>query len=296
MTVLNERERLRTILLVFPMIALVACGGGGGGSSSGGGPGPDPEPGPAALIASEPASDAAEVPVNSALRAVFADPVETASVTVSAPGGAIPGTVTWTDNTVLFVPSADFSPSTLYTATIVLTVPGQAPAGGTKSCSWTFTTGPMPAVRGRLLPDNIALLPLDGVEVRSEDRAVLAGAAGRFSFATLPLGKHLLVAEKTFSSGAIRRILGVATANVAGSPITVDIRMGDFTDGYTFCMGCHPPWGSVLQPGQIVRCVAMPPTYPVPCETCHTLHREVGFGRFLWGGDADICNQCHGSA
>ncbi len=294
---MDESGRLRAVFRSFFLAVLLAfaCGCGGGGSSSGGGgPGPGTAPGPATLLSAEPASGSTGVPVNSALVATFAEPVESAAVRVTSSTGAIPGSTTWGDNTVRFVPSADFSPQSTYTATVDLVVPGGAPSGGAKTCSWTFTTGPVPAVRGTLVPA-AGLPPLEGAEVRSEDATVLAGTAGRFSFATMPPGKHLLVAEKSFPGGAVLRVLGVATVYAGGSPVKIDVPVGDFTDGYTFCYPCHPTMDNVTRSDQVYRCVPMPRSYPVPCETCHTLHREIGYGSFLKGDYALICNQCHGS-
>ncbi len=247
------------------------------------------------MLSTSPPQGAVAVPVNSALRAIFAEPAAEASVTVSAGGAPVPGTVTCVDNTVLFLPSVDLSADTSYTVAMVVAVPDGGSARVSKSCSWTFSTGPLPAVHGTLLPGDTGSLPLEGVEVRSEDGATVAGVAGRYSFAALPPGKHLLVAEQRFSSGTILRVLGVATAYVTGAPLGVDIRMGDFTDGYTFCIDCHPFWDNVTRGDQIPRCVAMPPLDPAPCETCHTLHREVGFGHFCWGDLGTVCNQCHAS-
>ena len=165
-------------------------------------------------------------------------------------------------------------------------------------------------VRGTLLQDNTLAVPLEGIEVRVEDQVAVAGAGGAFSLPRLSPGKQFLVAEKRFSSGPVRRVMGVSTVYVADSPIDVRIRLRDATDIDAFCSDCHPMMRDVKRKDQIFRDVhpsgivpvkAKKPTGrfdeagKVTCESCHSVHRPTGFPHFTLASyqDGKLCVQCH---
>jgi predicted CXXCH cytochrome family protein len=172
--------------------------------------------------------------------------------------------------------------------------------------------GPPPAgfVRGAVVADNALTVSLQGVEIRVEDQAVVAGEGGAFSLPRLSPGKQFLVAEKRFSSGPVRRAMGIAVVYVSDNPIELKIRMRDATDIDAFCSDCHPMLKNVTRKDQIFRDVhpsgivpkkANKPTGKfdaegkVTCESCHTVHRATGSPHFtsVTYKDGKLCAQCH---
>lgn len=166
-------------------------------------------------------------------------------------------------------------------------------------------------VRGVLVAQGISV-PLDGAVVEAAGKKTAATAGGLFAFPELEPGKQNLVVEKTFSSGPIRRVLGVATIFVAENPIEVKIPVRDATDVDLFCLDCHPPYGKVTRRDQRYRdahpsgvvakkargdASLLDSRGRVTCESCHTAHRSGAFPLF---GRGDIkkgvyCNRCHSS-
>ncbi len=180
----------------------------------------------------------------------------------------------------------------------ILPPPGEAPP-------------PVEPATGILLLDNTLGVPLDGVKITTEKSISTSLGDGRFSLPGLTRGKHLLVAEKRFPQGAVRRILGVAKVFVGDTPPEIRIPMRDATDVDAFCLDCHPPYKEVtradqiprdLHPSGIVPKKARKPTgrYDgkgrVTCESCHSIHRETGNPHFTLTSFADgrMCQECHG--
>ena len=164
--------------------------------------------------------------------------------------------------------------------------------------------------RGTLILDNTMSVSLAGAQIRVEDLAVTVGEDGRFSLPGISPGKQFLVAEKRFSSGAVRRLLGVSTVYVSENPIEVKIRMRDATDLDAFCSDCHPMRNNVVRKDQIVRDVHPSGIVPkkatkhsgkfddkgrVTCESCHSVHRATGTPHFTLASyqDGKLCIQCH---
>lgn len=163
---------------------------------------------------------------------------------------------------------------------------------------------------GTLVLDNAMSVSLAGAQIRVEDQAVTVGEDGRFSLPGISPGKRFLVAEKRFSSGAVRRILGVSTVYVSDNPIEVKIRMRDATDVDKFCSDCHPMLRNVVRRDQIARDVHPSGIVPqkaaklsgkfdekgrVTCESCHSVHRPTGSPHFTLASyqDGKLCVQCH---
>lgn len=170
-------------------------------------------------------------------------------------------------------------------------------------------TPPEGLVRGALQADNTLDVDVTGAEVRAGDQKAVLGPGGTFAFPTLPPGKHNLVAEKRFSSGAVRRLLGVATIHVSDYPIALKIRMRDATDVDAFCIDCHPK-GKATRRDQIVRDVHPSGIYPkkankstgkydetgrVTCESCHSIHQPTGVPHYVLVPyqNGRLCVQCH---
>jgi hypothetical protein len=104
------------------------------------------------VISTNPASAAANVPINQKITATFSVPMNAATViatgtftvAVAGPGGAsVSGVVTYVPsaNTATFAPAADLLTSTMYTAMISTTATSAAGIPLAKTYAWSFTTG-----------------------------------------------------------------------------------------------------------------------------------------------------------
>ena len=186
---------------------------------------------------------------------------------------------------------------------------------GVSACA-TVETKPVSApppsgmFRGELVLDNALTVSLAGAQIRVEDQVVTVPEDGRFSFPGISPGKRFLVAEKRFSSGPVRRILGVSTVYVSDNPLEVKIRMRDATDVDAFCSDCHPMLRNVARKDQIPRDVHPSGIIPkkaakrtgifdekgrVTCESCHTAHRPTESPHFTLASyrDGKLCVLCH---
>ena len=125
-----------------------------------------PAPTPPTVISAVPLNGATGVPINQDLSATFSVAMDAATIgaatfTVSGPGGAaVAGAVTYVaaGSVATFAPTADLTPSTVYTATITT---GAKDLLGTALASnyvWSFTTAAAPDVTP---PTVISTIPLD---------------------------------------------------------------------------------------------------------------------------------------
>jgi hypothetical protein len=328
---LNIQNGLAAWLLSLFILLVAGCGGGGGG---GGAPAPGPGPTPSVIVSVIPADYATGVPLSTPIRAVFGkdmDPATLTLATISIRSGGVPV-------------SGSLRYGTLYEVTVTT---GARDASGNPMGSpftWRFTTEPAPSSLAGVLSfdgnagvsydaltrtatlDMNALYPLAGILVKvvrpssdnnatlvAEDNAV-AGASGAFHFPGLLPGKWLIVAEKRFPAGPVRRILGVSFTNALGTPLLHHISMMDVTPDPAivrldaFCLDCHPSIGNVTRPGQIYRDVHVSGVIPktafpwgcdeygwVTCNSCHTVHYPTGIEHFQLGSGGSFCNQCHHS-
>lgn len=124
---------------------------------------------PPAVVSTVPANGATNVPIGQVLSATFSEAMNASSITgstftVSSPGGAVAGAVTYSGVTATFTPAASLANNTVYTATITT---GATSAAGTPLPSnyvWTFTTITPPPVVVATVPLNAATgVPLDQV-------------------------------------------------------------------------------------------------------------------------------------
>jgi hypothetical protein len=118
------------------------------------------------VVSVTPAPGATNVAVNTAISASFSEAMATASIsassfTVTSPGGAVAGTVTYSGTTATFTPTANLAYSTTYTAMITT---GATSPGGTPlalNSVWTFTTiTPPPAVIPTVPLNNAVNVPV----------------------------------------------------------------------------------------------------------------------------------------
>lgn len=126
-----------------------------------------PAPAPPTVISTVPANLASSVPINQALSATFSVAMNPATIdattfTLSGPGGvAVTGVVTYVPagSVATFTPSANLTPSTLYTATITTGATDLVGTALAASYVWTFTTSATAALTP---PTVTATIPLNG--------------------------------------------------------------------------------------------------------------------------------------
>lgn len=126
-----------------------------------------PAPTPPTVISTVPVNGAIAVPINQALSATFSvamDPttISATTFTVSGPGNvAVTGVVTYVaaGSVATFVPAANLTPSTLYTATITTGAKDLAGTSLAANYVWTFTTAAAVVI---VPPTVIATNPLNG--------------------------------------------------------------------------------------------------------------------------------------
>jgi len=126
-----------------------------------------PAPAPPTVISTVPANLASSVPINQALSATFSvamnpTTIDTTTFTLSGPGGvAVAGIVTYVPagSVATFTPSANLTPSTLYTATITTGATDLAGVALATNYVWTFTT----SITAALTPPTVtATIPPNG--------------------------------------------------------------------------------------------------------------------------------------
>ena len=130
------------------------------------------------VVSTTPANGATNVAINTPISAIFSMAMKAATITASAitvtgPGGAVAGAVTYSGSTATFVPSAALAYGTSYTGTITT---GVANAGGTPPIAdyvWTFTTITPPPTVTATVPVNAATgVPINQVLSATFNEAV----------------------------------------------------------------------------------------------------------------------------
>ncbi|HEX9206114.1 MAG TPA: Ig-like domain-containing protein [Candidatus Deferrimicrobiaceae bacterium] len=327
---------LSTILLSLSLLLAGGCGGGGGGGAEPvAGSGPGPGPAPAGIVSVTPVNNATDIPLDAPIRVAFSKDMDPATITlstISIRSGGVPVT-------------GSLKYGTLYEVTVTTGVRDASGNPLGSPYTWRFTTeAPPPSVLAGVLSfdanaavsydaatrtatlDVNALYSLEGIGVRAvqpssdngataiAEEITTASACGEFGFPGLPPGKWLIVAEKEFPGGPVRRILGVSSTNVIGTPLLHYISMQDVTPDPAivrldiFCLDCHPSIDNVTRSGQIYRDAhksgIRPPTWYensvrydsygwMTCGSCHSVHDPTGFQNFLLGTGGSFCNQCH---
>ena len=112
------------------------------------------------VVSVTPAQGATDVVINTTVTATFSmamnpSTVTTSTFTLTSPGGAVAGAVTYTGTVATYTPAADLAYGTTYTATITTVVATPGGAGLIGNYVWTFSTvAPSPTV--------ISTVPLAG--------------------------------------------------------------------------------------------------------------------------------------
>jgi hypothetical protein len=114
---------------------------------------------PPTVVSTIPANGAANVSIGQTVSATFSESMNSATisgstVTVTGPGGAVAGTVTYSGATATFTPAAALGYSTAYTATITTGAQDLAGTPLVANYVWTFTTITPP-------PSVIATIPVN---------------------------------------------------------------------------------------------------------------------------------------
>jgi len=143
------------------------------------------------VVSTIPANGALNVAVNTPISATFSMAMKAATITgstftVTGPGGAVTGAVTYSGLTATFTPSAALANTTTYTGTITT---GAASAGGTPlmaSYVWTFTTSTPPPAVTATMPANAATgvpigLPITAIFNEAIQCSTIASPATTFT-------------------------------------------------------------------------------------------------------------------
>ncbi len=101
--------------------------------------------------ATSPTNNATEVVLNRIVTATFSEVMDlstlnSSSFTLKEGNDAVDGTVSYTDSTATFTPLADFSPETVYTATISTEAKSMTGTTLHKNYEWSFTSGVAPDI------------------------------------------------------------------------------------------------------------------------------------------------------
>jgi len=134
------------------------------------------------VVSTGPAQGAIDVAINTTISATFSMAMKSASITsttftVTSPGGAVAGAVSYSGKVATFTPKAALDYETVYTATITT---GATNLGGTPLVAnyvWSFTTAAMIPV-----PTVVSVVPLDGAANVPVDQVLSA----TFSVAMAP--------------------------------------------------------------------------------------------------------------
>jgi len=120
------------------------------------------------IASSVPSNEATDAALNGNISATFDEPIDPVSVTDTtftlAQGAvAVIGTVSYSDNTATFNPTANLLPNTVYTATLASGISDMAGNASAVDRVWTFTTG---SDTDAIAPTVVSTNPLDAaVEV-----------------------------------------------------------------------------------------------------------------------------------
>jgi len=134
---------------------------------------------PPVVASTIPVNGATGVPVSQVLSATFNEAMAPATIsaatfTLTGPGGAVAGTVTYAGLTATFTPSASLAYSTVYTASITTGATSLAGTPLAVSSVWSFTTITPPPVVASTIPVNAATgVPVEQVLSATFNEAML---------------------------------------------------------------------------------------------------------------------------
>jgi hypothetical protein len=137
---------LKWLAAMLVVAVAAGCGGGDGGNDSPGDPVKALAPTVSGTVN---ANGATNVPINAKVGATFSEAMDPASITAATfflmqGTAAVPGTVSYTGVSAVFVPSGNLAPNTLHTVTVKGGSGGARDLAGnamTSDFSWSWTTG-----------------------------------------------------------------------------------------------------------------------------------------------------------
>lgn len=191
------------------------------------------------VTSTDAANNDMDVALNKQISATFSmamDPASLTDVSYTITQGAtgVPGAITYSGNTVVFTPSGDFAPNTVYTATVTTGATSEAGIGMLNNYVWTFTTGVISAPEvDSTDPANLATgVPLnkvisavfsevmDGATITSTSFKVMQGnneVSGVVDYAGTTA---TFTPDVNLLSGVVyTATITTAAANVAGTPM-----------------------------------------------------------------------------
>lgn len=183
----------RYFAMFLLLISFAGCGDEGGNSSGGSSTAPVDTALPT-VISVSPANDRTNVAVNTAIIAVFSEPMTSSTINTSTfiLSGSITGTVTYnaSTNTATFTSASNLLQGTTYTAAITTSVKDANGNAMASDYTWSFTTGP-PTVVGssKSSSGSIALAKLREIPSLSVDSTNGLEIMENFAFdPALPIG------------------------------------------------------------------------------------------------------------
>lgn len=161
-----------------------------------------PDTTPPTVTSTSPANSASAIALNSAISAIFSEPVDPATITTAQftlMNGTTPvsGTITYSGITATFTPSAALMPNTLYTATISTGAKDLAGNAMSANYSWSFQTF-APAT-----PTILSTSPVPYAYAVSANNAVTATFSTAMDQTTITGNSFTLIGGTTPLSGII---------------------------------------------------------------------------------------------
>lgn len=169
------------------------------------------------VSATVPAADAVDVAINSAVTATFSEEMTAATVVASFSVANATGTVTYdaASKTATFTPAANFSSSTLYTATISTGAKDAAGNAMAAAKVWSFTTGVAADTTAPTVLSTVPASAATGVAVNS---AVTATFSEPMNSATVVAGFSVAGVTGTVTYDAVNKVATfIPSANLANN-------------------------------------------------------------------------------
>lgn len=229
---------LRRGLVLFSFVwSVTACSGGGGGGVPSA-----PDLTPPTVSSTTPASAGAGVEVTSAVRIVFSEAMNPATITGSTitVSNGVTGTVSYdtASNTATFTPASVLANNTSYTVTVTTGVRDAAGNALAASHSWNFTTVSLSRQFGTATDDSASATALDGsgnlyvvgtTGGALDGQARIGGTTDGFIAKYDPTGVRLWT--RLFGTTADETVTGVAV-DATGSVYVTGFTSGSFP-GFT---------------------------------------------------------------
>ena len=174
------------------------------------------------VVSTIPANGATNVAIGQVISATFSEAMNPATIsgstfTVTAPGGAVAGTVTYSGVTATFTPSSALAYSTVYTGTITTGAQDLAGTPPAANYVWTFTTITPPPTVISAVPANAATnVPISQALTATFSEAMTPGSVSGSTFTVTGPGGSAVAGTVTYS-GVRRRLLRLPRSLTAPS-------------------------------------------------------------------------------